>query len=351
MNFDKKLLDWYYAHKRELPWRNTQNPYLIWLSEVILQQTRVKQGLPYYLKFAEKYPTVQNLANAPADEVLRLWQGLGYYSRARNMHKTAQIVVEKYNGIFPNTYSELITLKGIGDYTASAIASFAFQEKVAVLDGNVFRVLARVFGISEDIATPKGVKVFKELSKKLLPDTQSHIYNQAIMEFGAMQCSPQKPNCMYCPLQNDCEAFLGNLQAVLPVKTKKIKPKNRYFHYFIFEYNQEILMRKRPETDIWAGLYDFYLEEITEENFGELEQKNPFLLKNQKNITFLNASAVVKHKLTHQNIAIQFFHIEVNDLKKFQENISSEYTFYDKNDVSELPKPIMIANYLKKVKK
>ncbi|TAE12733.1 MAG: A/G-specific adenine glycosylase [Bacteroidetes bacterium] len=223
MDFAQTLLAWYPDHKRDLPWRDTPNPYHIWLSEVILQQTRVKQGLPYYVAFVELFPTVQDLANASEELVMRTWQGLGYYSRARNMHATAKIIAQAWQGNFPTTKADLIKLKGIGEYTASAIASFAFGEQVAVVDGNVFRVLSRFFGIEADISSPKGVKHFQELAKTLLPTQQSQTYNQAIMEFGALQCTPQKPNCMFCPLQAGCVAHATGKQDSLPVKTQKIK--------------------------------------------------------------------------------------------------------------------------------
>ena len=206
--FADSILNWYAKNKRDLPWRETKSPYKIWLSEIILQQTRVKQGLPYYEKFVETYPQIKDLATADEQSVLRLWQGLGYYSRARNLHAAAKFVQNELQGIFPEDYKALLKMKGVGDYTASAIASFAYNERVAVVDGNVFRVLARVFGIDTDIASHKGGKEFGELAKTLLPEKNTDVYNQGIMEFGALQCTPQKPDCMYCPLQAGCVAYL-----------------------------------------------------------------------------------------------------------------------------------------------
>ena len=266
--FAETLLNWYQRHKRNLPWRETTDAYAIWLSEVILQQTRVAQGLPYYLKFIEAYPTVQYLAAAPEDEVLRLWQGLGYYSRARNMHFTAKQVVQEYNGQFPSSYHELQKLKGVGSYTAAAVASFAFKEKVAVLDGNVFRVLSRVFGISDDIAAPASRKVFQQLADSLIPEQAPDTFNQAIMEFGAIQCTPVMPDCMFCPLQTSCFAFNRGLVQELPVKSKAKAVRPRFFHYLVFEWQGSYFMRKRLAGDIWQGLYDFYLYEAAEKSWS-----------------------------------------------------------------------------------
>ncbi len=244
-SFTEKLQNWYHKEKRELPWRTTSNPYHIWLSEIILQQTRVKQGLPYYQRFITNYPTITDLANADEEKVLRDWQGLGYYSRARNLHYTAKFIANELNGKFPSNYKEIINLKGVGDYTASAIASFAFNEKVAVLDGNVFRVLARVFGIKEDIANAKNRKIFKEQAERVLPEKKSDIHNQAIMEFGALQCTPKSPQCHKCIFEYDCYAFQNKLIKELPLKLKKTKVKTVFMDYLIFEYKNEILIRKR----------------------------------------------------------------------------------------------------------
>ena len=260
--FADSILNWYAKNKRDLPWRHTNNPYFIWLSEVILQQTRVKQGLPYYEKFVETYPTVQELAEADEQNVLRLWQGLGYYSRARNLHAAAKFVHQELAGKFPENYQDLLKMKGVGQYTASAIASFAYNEKVAVVDGNVFRVLARVFGVDTDIASHRGAKEFGALASFLLPNNQTDEYNQGIMEFGALQCTPQKPNCMYCPMQSGCVAFQEGKQKELPVKIKKIKIKNRYFHYLIFEYQKDgatyLALKKRVGKDIWKVCFAKY---------------------------------------------------------------------------------------------
>jgi A/G-specific adenine glycosylase len=345
MNFAETLLAWYPLHKRDLPWRNIQNPYFIWLSEVILQQTRVKQGLPYYEAFTTLFPTIQDLAHATEELVMRTWQGLGYYSRARNMHATAKIIVENYQGIFPTTKAELIKLKGIGEYTASAIASFAFDEKVAVVDGNVFRVLARFFGIEEDIASPKGVKVFQELAKTILPTTQVNTYNQAIMEFGALQCTPQKPNCMYCPLQENCVAWATGKQDVLPIKTNKIKQKERYFHYLVLTQAGKYALRKRDIGDIWAGLYDFLLQE---ENAPITTEDVTFLQKTDIHFIIKQETAYFKHKLTHQTLFIKFWVIEL-DAEKPIDLQNDAFQWYTVDEIKNLPKPILLANFVEKL--
>ncbi|RZK92973.1 MAG: A/G-specific adenine glycosylase, partial [Hymenobacter sp.] len=255
------MLAWYPRHRRDLPWRHTRDPYAIWLSEVILQQTRVAQGLPYYLDFLSSYPTVEALAAAPEQEVLRHWQGLGYYSRARNMHHTAQQIVREFGGRFPATYAGLRQLKGVGPYTAAAIASFAFDEAVAVLDGNVFRVLARIFGLHADIAAPSSRKEFQALADLHLPPSHAADFNQAIMEFGALQCTPAKPDCLFCPLQSECWAFQHGQVALLPVKAKAKAARTRHFHYLVLRHGGQLYLKERPGGDIWQGLYDFALVE------------------------------------------------------------------------------------------
>jgi A/G-specific adenine glycosylase len=230
-----KLLDWYKKNGRELPWRKTHDPYIIWLSEIILQQTRIEQGLPYFEKFVSKYPKVKDLANASEDEVLRLWQGLGYYSRARNLHFTAKTIVQDYQAQFPNSFNEIKALKGVGDYTASLIASVCFGVPEAVVDGNVYRVLARLFGIETPINTTKAKKEFKELANQIIDKESPGDFNQAIMDFGAMVCRPANPDCIHCIFKTVCKANQNKLQTVLPKKLPKQKSKNRNFHYFVFQ--------------------------------------------------------------------------------------------------------------------
>jgi A/G-specific adenine glycosylase len=341
--FSERLIGWYHTKKRDLPWRKTEDPYKIWLSEVILQQTRVAQGLPYYEKFVEQYATIQALADADEKEVLRLWQGLGYYSRARNMHATAKIIVNDFGGIFPNTYDGLLKLKGIGPYTAAAIASFAFDEKVAVVDGNVYRVLARIFGVETDISSHAAKKVFEDLANKLISDDSPSVYNQAIMEFGATHCMPANPACMFCVFHYDCVANATGKQAFLPVKSKKVKVKNRFFNYFVIEKDNHFLMNPRIEKDIWSGLYDFYLLESEDKLVALEEIENDFLQEVLSKSIIKNVSENFKHILTHQRIEAKFWHLILNDEVKISEN----YHFYSLEEIEELPKPILIEKYFK----
>ena len=348
-HFAGTLIRWYGRHKRALPWRDTTNPYYIWLSEVILQQTRVAQGLPYYLKFVEAYPTVQQLAAAPEDEVLRLWQGLGYYSRAHNMHHTAKIITEEFRGSFPQNYDGLLKLKGVGSYTAAAIASFAFKEQVAVLDGNVFRVLARVFGLSDDIAAPASRKVFQKLADGLVPVDAPDIYNQAIMEFGAIQCTPVMPDCMFCPLQQSCFAFNHGMVQELPVKAKAKAARARYFHYIVLEHAGLFYLRKRLEGDIWQGLYDFYLYESPDKNLP-LEALLPELRNAGLEVDLLPLQAPqreYKHVLSHQKITARFYRIKLK--KPIEDTVLQETRLapFTANQIEVLPKPILINSYLK----
>ena len=344
--FSEVLMRWYHRNKRDLPWRYTKDPYRIWLSEVILQQTRVAQGLPYYEKFVEQYPNIQLLANADEKDVLRLWQGLGYYSRARNMHFTAKIIANDFGGIFPNNYEGLLKLKGIGPYTAAAIASFAFDEKVAVVDGNVYRVLARVFGIETDISSHEAKKIFGELANKLISESTPSTYNQAIMEFGAMHCTPANPACMFCVFHYDCVANATGKQAFLPVKSKKVKVKNRFLNYFVIEKNNQFLMNQRAEKDIWTGLHDFYLLE-SDEKLVELDEiEDTFLKEILSKSIIKNISETFKHILTHQRIEARFWHLILTDTGHLSEN----YHFYSLEEIEKLPKPILIEKYLKGLK-
>jgi A/G-specific adenine glycosylase len=343
--FAQQLITWYSRHKRDLPWRHTTNPYLIWLSEVILQQTRVKQGMPYYLAFSERYPSVSDLALADEREVLRLWQGLGYYARARNMHATAKLVHEQYGGVFPDTYAGLLQLKGIGPYTAAAIASFAFREPVAVLDGNVYRVLSRIFGIDTDIASHAGKKIFTTLANELIAVQHPDIYNQAIMEFGAMLCTPAKPQCMFCPFNNSCTANLTGRQEQLPVKSKKLTVKERFFHYLVFTCRGEIAMKERTDKDIWSGLYDFYL--VEKDMFvetGELLQELSPAVAGK--LVVEKKSDVHIHVLTHQRVKAKFWHISL--AADIQEKLTAQLglRFFTAAETEQLPKPVLINNYL-----
>ncbi len=345
LQFSELLINWYQKNKRDLPWRHASNPYFIWLSEVILQQTRVAQGLPYYQKFIEYYPSVMDLAEADEQEVLRLWQGLGYYSRARNMHRTAQIIVKEWGGAFPTNYKDLLQLKGIGPYTAAAIASFAFQEPVAVVDGNVFRVLARIFGVQTDIASNEAKRVFQTLANSLLDQQRPHLFNQAIMEFGAIFCTPLKPSCLYCPFAEICVANREGKQGFFPVISKTNKSQKRYFNYFVIESDGEIWMRQRENKDIWAGLFDFYLlesEQLLQSPDDVVDETLEAILMKGK---IISVSEKMTHILTHQRIEAKFWHLMLtNDKVAMPDNFGK----YSSEEIEQLPKPKLIVNYLSK---
>lgn len=344
--FADKLIHWYKLNHRDLPWRHTRDPYYIWLSEIILQQTRVAQGLPYYERFVETYPTVFDLAKASEQEVIRLWQGLGYYSRARNLHQTAQQVVNEYDGVFPNTYQGLLKLKGIGPYTAAAIASFAYDEAVAVVDGNVYRVLSRVFGIDTDIASTEGQKQFAQLAATLISPQQPALYNQAIMEFGAIHCTPLSPDCLLCPLQAECVANATGRVSQLPVKIKKVKIKERFFHYFVIIQNGQVAMRKRTQKDVWQHLYDFYL--IEADHLASSLEELPLSIQFQHLLsqgTISLPSRVYTHVLTHQRIYAKFW--KINLPPDFEIVTPLQLDFLTPNTLEDVPKPVLITSYWK----
>lgn len=344
-HFSNDIIAWYHENHRSLPWRDTRDPYRIWLSEVILQQTRVNQGLPYYLKFIEAFPTVKDLAAAPENSVLRLWQGLGYYSRARNLHRCAKVVAEKYDGRFPATFEELVHLPGIGTYTAAAIASFAFNRKVAVVDGNVYRVLARIFGITNDIMSTEGKKIFAELANELISDKNPGDHNQAVMEFGAMHCTPVNPGCDTCPFAKNCIAYNRDMIAQLPVKERRINKKTRYFSYFILRNGNKVAMKKRTGRDIWNGLYEFHLvESAAEEKLTALVKKDRLLALLSDKVKEVGS---VKHVLTHQVLQIRFFEaiVDQENLTKNKE-LMGDLSFISIKKAEEMPKPIAITKYL-----
>lgn len=328
--FQTTLLAWHSGHHRPLPWKGISNPYLIWLSEIILQQTRVEQGLPYYEKFKAAFPTIQDMAEAEEDKVMKLWEGLGYYSRARNMHATAKYIAFELGGVFPSTYEDIRALKGVGPYTAAAIASFAYQLPHAVVDGNVYRVLARYFGIAEPVDTTTGKKLFAELAQSLLDGNQPGKYNQAIMDFGANCCTPKLPQCNNCPFQTHCKAFNQDSIAIFPVKLKKIKKRTRYFNFLILQQGEQVLINKRLEKDIWQNLYEFPLIETAS---GDLDFKT--LLDNSDWGKLINGttyeltskSKSYKQQLTHQLIYATFWEIKLSepwDLASFSNLIEVE---------------------------
>ena len=312
------LLKWYQNNRRELPWRNTSNPYFIWLSEIILQQTRIEQGLPYFIKFKQRFPKVQDLAKASENEVLKLWQGLGYYTRARNLHATSKIITDEFGGKFPADYHKIRELKGIGDYTAAAIASFAFGKPVAVVDGNVFRFLSRIFGEFSPIDSSLGKKIFASLASEILNQKEPGLHNQAIMEFGALHCRPLNPGCNECPFQNGCIAFRSGQVQQLPVKSKTATIKNRYFNYLLVHYKKKIYFNQRSQGDIWAQLYELPLIEserklsleklMNSEGWKNYFRNNTFHIRNDRQFKV--------HKLSHQHIHARMIDVEMKDQPK-----------------------------------
>ncbi len=346
MNFSKKLINWYLQNKRDMPWRKTKDPYRIWLSEIILQQTKVAQGLPYYLSFVDAFPTVFKLANAKEEKVLKLWQGLGYYSRARNLHTTAIHVANKLNGVFPNSYTKLLELKGIGDYTASAIASICYNENTPVVDGNVYRVLSRYYNIDTPINTTEGKKEFKNIAVEIMDTEKPSIYNQAIMEFGALQCKPMNPNCDICPLGDSCGALSTKKVKLLPVKLKKNNIKIRFFNFIIFIINEEeTIIRQRTGKGIWQNLYEFPLIEANKEvHPKDIESDIYFksLLHNMDyDITPYQKEFVI-HKLSHQHLYTKFYIVKI---KKVPKNIEAHEIIKIK-DVQNYPVPILLGNFI-----
>ncbi len=340
LSFPKILLKWYAEHQRDLPWRKTKNPYYVWLSEVILQQTRVVQGWEYYLKFLENFPKVEDLAKADEEKVLKLWQGLGYYSRARNLHFSAKYIVEECKGKFPSTYKEILKLKGVGDYTASAIASICFDEPTAVVDGNVYRVLARYFGVETPINSTEGIKYFKELAQTLIDIKNPGVYNQAIMDFGAMQCTPQSPDCSQCVLNDSCKALQTNKVKELPIKTSKVKVKKQYFNYLVFKTSDNHSILEKRTKGIWKNMYQFPLIESDETlNMNDIRgnKKLQSIVKNKAFEVFSFYDKEVVHKLSHRHLQVQFWIVSIDKIEG--EAIPFE-------TLEKYPVPILIHNFL-----
>jgi A/G-specific adenine glycosylase len=340
------LINWYEENRRDLPWRHNPTPYQVWLSEVILQQTRVNQGWDYYLRFIEKWPTVADLAEASEEEVLKMWQGLGYYSRARNLHHCAKQVVEQYEGQFPADFEQLRKLKGIGNYTAAAIASIAFNLPHAVVDGNVYRVLSRLFDIDTPININEGQTIFAQLADELLNREQPGLHNQAMMEFGALHCTPKNPNCLHCPLQAQCLAFERQTVMLRPVKLAKLKVTARYFNYLVIRIKGKIYLHKRSDNDIWKNLYDFPCiesenpmtveEVINSEEFIQLIENKPF--------TLVKSSPTFTHKLTHRTILAQFIEIKLEEELLHIE--TKDLFLTPERDLENYPIPRLIDLYL-----
>ncbi|MDQ3109984.1 MAG: A/G-specific adenine glycosylase [Bacteroidota bacterium] len=344
MDFGAIIMSWYTKNKRDLPWRKTRDPYQIWLSEIILQQTRVQQGLPYFFSFIKKYPDVKSLAEAAEDDILKLWQGLGYYSRARNLHFAAKTVLADFNGKFPGSYMELKRLKGVGDYTAAAISSICYNEVQAVVDGNVYRVLARIYGIDLPIDSTEGKKTFAALANELISRKHPADFNQSIMEFGAIQCVPKNPDCGVCPFALYCVARKKELIHILPVKSKKTKVTDRYFNYLVLHHKGNIYLKQRTEKDIWQGLFDFPLIETANPvNEKKLIQQKEWkgLFENLK-FKIQNYPAEIRHILSHQRLHVRFVEVELKDKIKGEKG----WLYVKEGELKKYAVPVVIANYL-----
>ena len=342
--FNSPIHSWYSLYKRDLPWRKTRNPYFIWLSEIILQQTRIDQGMTYYLRFTEEFPTISDLADASEDQILKLWQGLGYYSRARNLHFTAKYIQQNNNGIFPDDYNSILLLKGIGEYTAAAIASISFNLEYPAVDGNVYRVLSRFFGISEPIDTGTGKKIFYNLAKELIKGTDPGMHNQALMEFGAMQCTPKNPDCQICPINESCFAFSSKKISELPVKQNRTKQRDRYFNYIVLAGKNNTWLKKRIGNDVWKNLYEFPLiETIEETSIDKLLEQKDFQNIVQPDLAVIeNVSNWKIHILSHQRIHFRFIRIRLTN----EINMPDDFIPVNKEDIFNFAVPKLLETYL-----
>ncbi len=341
-------MKWYDEQGRELPWRETRNPYEIWVSEIILQQTRTQQGIQYYYSFLRSFPDVFSLANSDIAEVLNVWQGLGYYSRARNMHETARVIAHQYNGTFPSNYNDILKLKGIGEYTAGAIASIAFGERVPAIDGNVKRVFSRLYGLYDDPGKPKALKNLKKIVQKVMDQQEAGKFNQAIMDLGALICKPKKPLCSECPLSENCTAFQKGITHELPVKTRKTKNRTRFFYYCIIKWNGHILLSQRKEKDIWLMLYEFPLIETSKplSDKSIYDQVHERFLSGQKWAKISKISSEIIHILSHQKLHARFIHIEA---EKINNLLLSGFIPVRKEKVNDYPLPRLLDRYLKEI--
>jgi A/G-specific adenine glycosylase len=347
MEISDILIEWYGKNKRDLPWRETTDPYIIWISEIILQQTRVVQGKDYFHRFTERFPDIRSLAEAHEDEVLKYWEGLGYYSRARNLHAAAHRLMEQYGGKFPTEYKEVLSLKGIGEYTAAAITSFAWNQPYPVVDGNVFRVLSRLFALDTPIDTGKGKKEYTELAASVMNPAKAGLHNQAIMEFGALQCTPQNPVCMFCPLQSKCMGYASGSPLSYPVKQNKTKTRNRYFHYLHIIYNGKTWLNRRSGKDIWEGLYEFPLIETgTPADFTQLQENDNFrqLFEGAGKLSISVELPGVKHVLSHQILYATFYKIETERIP----GALQSYTEIPGGAINEYAVPRLLRIYLEK---
>lgn len=342
--FTSELLHWHqHVNSRVLPWKEEKDPYKIWLSEVILQQTRAEQGLKYYLNFTETYPTIYDLAQAKDEDVFRMWQGLGYYNRCKNMLATARFICNDLGGKFPDQYEAILALKGVGAYTAAAIGSFAFSLPCAVVDGNVYRVLSRYFGIETAIDSTEGKRQFYDLAQELLEIKRPSEYNQAIMDLGATVCTPKLPKCEECPLNKKCTALHSNLIALLPVKSKKLLVKNRFFNFIVLQYKDEIWVERRAESDIWQNLHQFFLIESAESIDNTLLQQNEAFKMWDSSSAELCFEKQYKQRLTHQLIESKFYKIQ---LKRKPENLNGKGFWISKDNLMDYAFPKTLVDFI-----
>jgi len=340
----QKITSWYKKNTRELPWRNTADPYHIWISEVILQQTRIDQGTAYYHRFLEAFPTVHHLAKASEEEVLKQWQGLGYYSRARNLHKAARQVVSDFNGKIPDTYKALIKLQGVGPYTAGAVLSIAFNQPAVAIDGNVYRVLSRLFEEPTPINSPAAYKLFSKLVESFMPTDEASAFNQGLIELGALICKP-KPICQSCPLQANCSAYANHTQLEFPVKQKKKPIKHRYFYFLDIRFKETTFVERRTAGDIWQGLYQFPLIETTHKiKTATLMQMNEWQeLLPEQSVSAVSVSKEFVHQLTHQRLHARFYQIELN---KLPNKLATCYERISRAHLSDIAIPRLVEKYL-----
>lgn len=342
--FLTKIYRWYEANKRDLPWRRTSNPYYIWVAEIILQQTRVQQGLEYYRRFTDRFPTIAALANAPEGDVLKIWQGLGYYSRARNLQLSSRIIMERHSGKFPSDYKEILKLKGVGEYTAAAIASIAFNQPFAAVDGNIARVLSRYYKILDPVDSGIGKRKIKGIAENILNRKSPGKHNQALMEFGALQCIPSNPVCEECPVNDNCLAYIQNLVDRIPVKSTPPKQKKRYFYYFLIEENESVYLHQRNGNDIWKYLYEFPMVE-TDNSKSVAEVINsalPELLHDTTGCVVTDIRGPVLHILSHQKITAHFIRINKKSINK----LSPPLIRINKKDIPKFAVPRLIEKYL-----
>ena len=342
-DFHKILTVWYQQNKRDLPWRLKNDPYQVWVSEIILQQTRIDQGTAYFFRFIDRFPDVKALATSDENEVLKIWQGLGYYSRARNMHRASRQIMTDFNGEFPTSYMNIRKLIGVGEYTAAAIASIAYGLPYAAIDGNVYRVLSRVFGILEPIDSTGGKKIFSELARQLLDQHNPALFNEALMDFGSLQCTPRNPDCLQCPFRDQCVALSQNQISMLPVKTKKIKVTNRFFNYLFIRHNQHFFIEKRESDDIWRNLYQLPLIESSKElSPEELLASGPFttIFQGLKIVVTSTGSEII-HLLSHQRLHVRFIEVTILDSET-----NFNWIKVRDDQISDYPVPRLIDNFL-----